>query len=45
MILPRYVIDASAIPGAGKGLFLDEAIKAGRIISAPDAIDRTIQPR
>ena len=41
MILPRYHIAASAIPGAGEGLFLDEAIKAGRIISAPDAIDRT----
>lgn len=41
MILPRYQIAASAIPGAGKGLFLDEAIGVGRIISAPDAIDRT----
>lgn len=41
MILPRYRIAASAIPGAGKGLFLDEAIKAGRIVSAPDAIERT----
>lgn len=40
MILPRYHIASSAIPGAGKGLFLDEAIDAGRIISAPDAIDR-----
>lgn len=41
MILPRYLIAASAIPGAGKGLFLDESIEAGRIISAPDAIERT----
>lgn len=38
MILPQYRIDASGIPGAGKGLFLDEAIAAGSIIVAPDAI-------
>lgn len=41
MIVPRYRITASAIPGAGKGLFLDEAVAAGRIVTAPDAIDRT----
>jgi len=41
MILPRYRIAASAIRGAGKGLFLDEAVAAGRIVAAPDAIDRT----
>lgn len=41
MILPRYRIAASTIPGAGKGLFLEETVAAGRIISAPDAIDRT----
>lgn len=41
MILPRYRIDASTIRGAGKGLFLEEAIDAGRIITAPDAIERT----
>lgn len=41
MILPRYHIAASAIPGAGNGLFLDEHVAAGRIITAPDAIDRT----
>lgn len=41
MILPRYYIAASGIPGAGKGLFLDERVAAGRIVSAPDAIDRT----
>jgi hypothetical protein len=41
MILPRYRIAASAIPGAGKGLFLDEKVSAGRIVTAPDAIDRT----
>ncbi|HEX8778818.1 MAG TPA: SET domain-containing protein [Rhodanobacter sp.] len=43
MILPRYHIAASRIPGAGKGLFLDEAVAAGRIVSAPDAIDRTFR--
>ncbi|MBA2079195.1 MAG: hypothetical protein BGP10_13660 [Rhodanobacter sp. 68-29] len=43
MILPRYHIAPSRIPGAGKGLFLDETVAAGRIISAPDAIDRTFR--
>ena len=38
MILPRYHVAASAIPGAGKGLFLDEAVSAGRILIAPDDI-------
>ncbi|MDO1530188.1 SET domain-containing protein [Fulvimonas sp. R45] len=41
MILPRYRIAPSAIRGAGQGLFLGEAVPAGRIITAPDAIDRT----
>jgi hypothetical protein len=41
MILPRYHIADSAIRGAGKGLFLDETVAAGRIITAPDGIDRT----
>jgi hypothetical protein len=41
MILPRYRIGASSIPGAGQGLFLDEPVAAGSIITAPDAIDRT----
>jgi hypothetical protein len=41
MILPRYHIADSAIHGAGKGLFLDESVPAGRIITAPDGIDRT----
>jgi hypothetical protein len=38
MILPRYRVAASSIPGAGKGLFLDEAVAAGRLITAPDDI-------
>lgn len=41
MILPRYRIADSSIPGAGQGLYLDEAVQAGRILTAPDAIDRT----
>ena len=41
MILPRYHIAASAIAGAGQGLFLDETVAAGRIITAPDAINQT----
>jgi hypothetical protein len=38
MILPRYRIAASTIPGAGRGLFLAEPIAAGRVIIAPDDI-------
>jgi hypothetical protein len=38
MILPRYRIAASTVPGAGKGLFLDETIAPGSIVVAPDAI-------
>lgn len=41
MILPRYRIAASGIGGAGKGLFLEEDVAAGRIVTAPDAIDST----
>jgi hypothetical protein len=40
MILPRYHIGPSAIAGAGKGLFLDEPVARGRLITAPDAIPR-----
>ncbi|MGH8040870.1 MAG: SET domain-containing protein-lysine N-methyltransferase [Rudaea sp.] len=38
MILPQYHVAASRIPGAGKGLFLDEDVAAGRLITAPDDI-------
>src|ERR1700739_4677418 len=38
MIIPRYHVEASRIPGAGKGLFLDEAVAKGRVIIAPDRI-------
>jgi hypothetical protein len=41
MILPRYHIAASAIAGAGKGLFLDEVVAAGQVITAPDGISQT----
>ncbi len=41
MIVPRYRIDASRITGAGKGLFLEEPVAAGRIITAPDTIEKT----
>ena len=41
VILPRYRIAPSTIPGAGKGLFLEEPLRHGRIAIAPDAIDRT----
>jgi hypothetical protein len=43
MILPRYRIGASQIHGAGKGLYVDETVGAGRIITAPDAIDHTVR--
>ncbi|HEY8011390.1 MAG TPA: SET domain-containing protein [Rudaea sp.] len=38
MILPRYHVAPSSIPGAGKGLFLDESVAPGRLITAPDDI-------
>jgi hypothetical protein len=40
MILPRYRIGVSTVPGAGKGLFLDGPVAAGDIVVAPDAIPR-----
>lgn len=40
MILPRYHIAPSRIAGAGKGLFLDEPVVAGRLVTAPDDIRR-----
>jgi hypothetical protein len=43
MIVPRYRIDASRITGAGKGLFLEEQVNAGHIITAPDTIDKTFR--
>lgn len=43
MILPRYRVEPSRIPGAGQGLFLDEAVARGRVIIAPDNI-HTVWP-
>ncbi|PKM14726.1 MAG: hypothetical protein CVV12_12395 [Gammaproteobacteria bacterium HGW-Gammaproteobacteria-2] len=40
MILTPYRVAPSTIPGAGKGLFIDAPVAAGRIIVAPDAINR-----
>ena len=40
MILPRYHIGPSSITGAGQGLFLDERVARGCVITAPDAIPR-----
>lgn len=41
MIVPRYRIAASGITGAGQGLFLEQDVAAGQIVTAPDAIERT----
>ncbi|MBL0164393.1 MAG: hypothetical protein IPP82_12345 [Xanthomonadales bacterium] len=41
MILPRYHINPSSIPGAGQGVFIDEPVDRGSILIAPDAIPRT----
>ena len=38
MILPRYRVAGSRIAGAGKGLFVDESVARGRLITAPDDI-------
>ena len=43
MILPSYRVAASTIPGAGKGVFVEEALPAGRIVVAPDAIPRVFR--
>jgi len=40
MILPRYRVQPSRIPGAGNGIFIDESVAAGRVVIAPDAIPR-----
>lgn len=43
MILPRYRIEPSSIPMAGKGLVLDEPVARGRVIIAPDNV-HTVWP-
>jgi hypothetical protein len=43
MILPKYRVAASTIPGAGQGVFIDETVASGRIVVAPDAIPRVFR--
>lgn len=43
MILPRYRIAASRIPGAGQGLFVEEPVARGAVIVAPDNV-HTVWP-
>jgi hypothetical protein len=43
MILPRYRVAASTIPGAGQGVFVEESIVPGRIVVAPDAIPQVFR--
>lgn len=43
MILPRYRIAPSRIPGAGCGLFVEDAVARGCVIIAPDNI-HTVWP-
>ena len=43
MILPRYRIAPSAVPLAGQGLFLEEAVMRGGVIIAPDNV-HTVWP-
>ncbi|MFP5358465.1 MAG: SET domain-containing protein [Gammaproteobacteria bacterium] len=38
MILPRYRVAPSRIPGAGQGLFLDEPVSRAAVIIAPDNV-------
>ncbi|MES0872617.1 SET domain-containing protein [Sinimarinibacterium thermocellulolyticum] len=43
MILPRYHVADSRIRGAGKGLFIDEPVRRGAVIIAPDNV-HTVWP-
>lgn len=43
MIVPRYRVAPSRIPGAGKGLFLDEPVARGSVIVAPDKVHTVIR--
>ena len=43
MIIPRYRIADSQIRGAGKGLFVDETVRRGAVIIAPDQV-HTVWP-
>lgn len=43
VIVPRYYISASSIPGAGRGLYVAEPVARGRVIIAPDNV-HTVYP-
>jgi hypothetical protein len=45
LILPRYRVEASRIPQAGKGLFLDEPVARGAVIIAPDQVHTLMHER
>ena len=42
MICVPYFVDTSLIPLAGKGLFLQDAISAGKVLVAPSKIHSTV---
>lgn len=43
MILPRYRVADSRIRGAGKGLFVEQSVRRGAVIVAPDNV-HTVWP-
>ncbi|MDR3417113.1 MAG: SET domain-containing protein [Nevskia sp.] len=45
MIIPLYRIGPSRIPGAGKGLFVDELVMRGRVVVAPDKVHTLLPER
>jgi hypothetical protein len=45
MIVPRYRVAPSLIPGAGKGLFVDEPVPRGSVIIAPDKVHTMMHER
>lgn len=45
MILCPYRVAESSIPGAGRGLFVTEAVVKGSVVIAPDRIDRMMHRR
>ncbi|NGY06736.1 SET domain-containing protein-lysine N-methyltransferase [Solimonas terrae] len=38
MIIPRYRVDVSRIPQSGRGLFVEEPVRRGAVIVAPDKV-------
>jgi hypothetical protein len=45
MIVPRYRVEPSHIPQAGKGLFLDEPVARGAVLIAPDKVHTLMHER